>query len=72
MAWERALLLLLLLLTASVGALRTIYLQPGDGQGFAEAVAEYGSSGEDTILYLPRGQLFSLRNATIVDAAPVR
>lgn len=49
-------------------ALVTVVLQPQDGQKFAEAVATYGSSGEDTVLLLPRGQVFSLANVTIRDA----
>ncbi len=49
-----------------------MYLQPGDGQLFAQAVADFGSTGEDTTIYLPPGRILSLRNVTFVDAVPVR
>ncbi len=49
-------------------SLVTLTLGAGDGQLFADAVAEYGTTGEDTLLLLPQGQVFSLLNVTIKDA----
>lgn len=50
------------------GALVTVTLRAEDGQLFANAIAQYGSSGEDTVLLLPKGQVFSLANVTIKDS----
>lgn len=47
---------------------QTITLGPGDGQLLADAIAEYGTSGENTTVLLPRGQVISLVGVTIKNA----
>ncbi len=64
------LLLVLGLALATSQNSRIIYLRPGDGQGFADAVAQFGSSGTDMTIFLPPGRL-SLHNVTFKDAVPV-
>ncbi len=61
-----------MLCASAAQAARTVLLQPGEGQLFPQAVADFGSTGEDTTIYLPPGRILSLRNVTFVDAVPVR
>jgi hypothetical protein len=48
--------------------LKVVQLGLDDSQAFADALAVFGDTGEDTILKLPFGRVFSLANATIRSA----
>ncbi len=71
-AWPgpRCLILVLAFALATSEGSRIIYLQSGDGQGFADAVALFGGTGTDMTFVLPPGRL-SLHNVTFKDAVPV-
>ncbi len=62
---------LLALWPAFSNSARTVQIAPGDAQAFAKALADYGSTGEDTTVLLPPGRILSVANVTIVDAVPV-
>lgn len=46
----------------------TLVLKSGDAQTFADAVAQWGGTGGELTILLPRGDIFSVQNATFVDA----
>ncbi len=67
----RAACAVLLVLLPACHSARTVSISPGDGQALAQAVADYGSTGEDTTILLPPGRILSVANVTFPDAVPV-
>lgn len=61
----------LVLLLPACHSARTVFIRAGDGQAFAQAVADFGGSGQDTVILLPPGTILSLANVTFPDAVPV-
>ncbi len=70
-SWPKAAVLLVLLALPVSHSARSVFISPGDGRAFAQAVADYGSTGEDTTILLAPGRVLSVANVTFPDAVPV-